>query len=460
MVHVLPKRYTQIAISIETLLDLKAVSLEDLVGRLRLAEDRMELESVTDKAGKLLLTEEEWASRNRHRLVTESSSSRGGDKKSGHYRPKNSGRGDSGHGEKKEPGIKLTSEGTPRRKGFCKNCGLWGHWKQDCKKPPKKERKEEAHHAQVDHEQPAILLATVNTVHIHRRDVKKSEGCMTHQVVHLNEKKVFPADGDEKEDVWVLDTGASNHMTGRREALSSLDMSVGGTVRFGDGSLIEIEGIGSVLLQTKKSGHKVLSEVYYIPKLKSNIISLGQLEEGGCKVVLEYGFCEVYDVERALLARAPRVKNRLYLLTTQLAAPVCLMSKTDDKGWLWHGRYGHLNFRALRELGTKGMVDGMPQLDRVEEFCNGCALGKQQRFPFPQVADYRASKPLDLFHTDLCGKIKPSTAGGKNYFLLVVDDHTRYMWIELLATKDEAFKCFKKIQALAENERGCKLRAF
>lgn len=76
MLRVLPKRYTQIAISIETMLDLKAVSLEDLVGRLRLAEDRMEQESVTDKAGKLLLTEEEWASRNRHRLVTESSSRR------------------------------------------------------------------------------------------------------------------------------------------------------------------------------------------------------------------------------------------------------------------------------------------------------------------------------------------------------------------------------------------------
>ena len=106
------------------------------------------------------------------------------------------------------------------------------------------------------------------------------------------------------------------------------------------------------------------------------------------------------------------------------------------------------------------MVEGKPQLDRAEEFCDGCALGKQHRFPFPQVANYRAEKPLDLVHADLCGKIKPSTAGGKNYFLLIVDDHSRYMWIELLTTKDEAFRCFKKIQALAETERECKLRAF
>ena len=41
--------------------------------------------------------------------------------------------------------------------------------------------------------------------------------------------------------------GASNHMTGCREVLSSLDTSVRGTVRFGDGSLVEIVGIGSVV---------------------------------------------------------------------------------------------------------------------------------------------------------------------------------------------------------------------
>jgi hypothetical protein len=52
-------------------------------------------------------------------------------------------------------------------------------------------------------------------------------------------------------------------------------------------------------------GHKVLIEVYFIPKLKSNIVSLGQLEEGGCEIVIRKGFCNVYDAEDMLLARAP-----------------------------------------------------------------------------------------------------------------------------------------------------------
>ena len=76
------------------------------------------------------------------------------------------------------------------------------------------------------------------------------------------------------------------------------------------------------------------------------------------------------------------------------------------------------------------------------------------------MANYRASKPLDLVHADLCGQIRPKTLGGKNYFPLIVDDYSRYMWVELLTTKDEAFKCFKRVKALEETERGGKLRAF
>jgi hypothetical protein len=73
-------------------------------------------------------------------------------------------------------------------------------------------------------------------------------------------------------------------MTGCRASLTNLDESVRGAVRFGDGSKVEICGIGAVTISSKNSDHKVLSEVYYIPSLRCNIVSLGQLEEGGCRV--------------------------------------------------------------------------------------------------------------------------------------------------------------------------------
>jgi hypothetical protein len=90
--------------------------------------------------------------------------------------------------------------------------------------------------------------------------------------------------------IWYLDTGASNHMIDGKAQFSELNLSVEGTVRFGDGRTVEIEGRGTVLFELKDSGHKVLTDVYYIPRLKSNTISLGQLAERGCKIVLKDKF--------------------------------------------------------------------------------------------------------------------------------------------------------------------------
>jgi hypothetical protein len=103
-------------------------------------------------------------------------------------------------------------------------------------------------------------------------------------------------EGVECEDgVWHLDTGATNHMTGMKSVLSNINISVRGSMRFGDGSSVSIEGIGSMIMTGHSGEHKVLTNVYYIPKLQSNIVSLGQLEEAGCKVILEDGWLQIFD---------------------------------------------------------------------------------------------------------------------------------------------------------------------
>jgi hypothetical protein len=77
--RVVPHKYNQVAVTIEMFCDLKTLTIKELVGRLRAAEDRFEptVEQVTDKAGRLLLTEEEWASKNKSRMVPTESSSGG-----------------------------------------------------------------------------------------------------------------------------------------------------------------------------------------------------------------------------------------------------------------------------------------------------------------------------------------------------------------------------------------------
>jgi hypothetical protein len=65
------------------------------------------------------------------------------------------------------------------------------------------------------------------------------------QAVFLNEEKVIPVSSPEG--LWYFDTGASSHMTGLRDVFSSLDGTVHDTVRFGDGSVVNIRGKGSVI---------------------------------------------------------------------------------------------------------------------------------------------------------------------------------------------------------------------
>ena len=65
---------------------------------------------------------------------------------------------------------------------------------------------------------------------------------------------------------------------------------------------------------------------------------------------------------------------------------------------------------------------------------------------------------LELIHGDLCGPITPATNGGRRYFLLLVDDCSRYMWLQLLMSKDEAEVAIKKFKTRAEAKSDKKLR--
>lgn len=209
-------------------------------------------------------------------------------------------------------------------------------------------REEAANLAQANQDEPALLLAVSGdnmvqlegsglrapdppvpgTALAERGEVETRSADVETERVFLNEERVVPVPCDD--DRWFLDTGVSNHMTGNRGMFVRLDETVKGTVKFGDGSLVDIHGRGSVLIECKNAEHRVLTEVYYIPRLRSNIISLGQLDEIGVKTVIEDGMLCLYDLQRRLLARVRRMKNRLYSVTLSLAAPVCLLAKGDD----------------------------------------------------------------------------------------------------------------------------------
>ena len=68
--------------------------------------------------------------------------------------------------------------------------------------------------------------------------------------------------GTDQDQRWYLDSGASNHMMGSKAALSELDDDVTGTVKFGDGSRVAIQGRVTIIFRCQNSEHHALMDVY------------------------------------------------------------------------------------------------------------------------------------------------------------------------------------------------------
>nr|GEY24944.1 zinc finger, CCHC-type [Tanacetum cinerariifolium] len=131
------------------------------------------------------------------------------------------------------------------------------------------------------------------------------------QKVSLHEEDVGYKETNT-DSLWYLDNGASNHMTGIREHFKELDEKVSGKVRFEDGSCIKIKGKGSILIGCDDEKQRIISHVYYILDLKSNLLSLGQFIEIGYKVVMEDDELRLYDKDNKIFMKVTRQRNRLY----------------------------------------------------------------------------------------------------------------------------------------------------
>ena len=185
----------------------------------------------------------------------------------------------------------------------CYNCNKPGHFSKHCTEP-RRERKEQANLIRGEGEdtKTSLLLATMSALST------TTERPVEH--VLLNEERsqarVAPANGRYDMSSY-LDIEASNDMSGCREIFSELDVGVRGSVRLGDGNDVQIEGRGTILFECRNGEHLTLSEVYFIPRLRSNIISLGQMNELGCETNIRHELLRLRNHEGRLITLLRRM---------------------------------------------------------------------------------------------------------------------------------------------------------
>ena len=113
-----------------------------------------------------------------------------------------------------------------------------------------------------------------------------------------------------------------------------LNTKVKSNVCFGDNTKVKIKGKGTILFQAKDESHKVIHDVYYIPKLRSNILSIGQLMETGCKIIMEGRTLWLKNHNGDLLVNVAMTNNRMFKLDLWTTESVCLKTCVEDSSWI------------------------------------------------------------------------------------------------------------------------------
>jgi hypothetical protein len=148
-------------------------------------------------------------------------------------------------------------------------------------------------------------------------------------------------------------------MIGTKEWLFDFDGNFRETVKLGDNSTISVMGKGSVK-QCLQGKICVITDVYYLPNLRNNLLSIGQLQQKNLTVVFSKDVCKIFHEERGLIVSTSMTLNRMYITLAPVILPNCLQVTKVNQEQLWHCRYGHLSYKGLKVLVKKDMVKVLP----------------------------------------------------------------------------------------------------
>ena len=424
----MPVKYDSLTFSLEQFGNMRGLSVDEVIGSLRVHEQRLQERDSREEEQVLLAR-----AYNQSKKTDRGSSSRGRGRGTSRGRGRGRGRGrfskNDRDGEEKKPFDKTKIK--------CYNCQKMWHFADECYSDTRKKGKEEKVNISEETEEESALMMVV------------SDEC--------GELLLQGTNNPHDECMWYLDTGASSHMTGKKVFFDNIDENKKGKVKFGDGSSIPYEGKGDISVTLKTGEVLTIPNVLYLLDLKTSILSLGKLDEQGCKTFLSSGFLTVHDKSGRLLTKTKKTSRNMYKMMININERCNLVEEEASEAWLWHKRFCHQSFYTLQDMIRGDLVKGPPQFRNPNVVCAHCISGKHSRTSFSS-SSYRALSVLELLQMDICGPINPQTLGGKRYFFLIVDDYSRCMWVALLKEKSEALEQFKKFKTMAEAEKGVKIK--
>jgi transposase InsO family protein len=274
---------------------------------------------------------------------------------------------------------------------------------------------------------------------------------------------------------WIPDSGAMSHVTGQEYVFTNLRPPPPNTRVLGVGGATAVTGMGRVSIPITVDGvnkNFVVDDVLYAPGLPFNIISIKKLclwpnkKPTDLQVSFVGATCEITRRSTdALIAVADADGPNLYKLRLQdlpesqdeKAYATAVIQETDM--YTWHRRLGHLKESRLRRVLKDALGIKFPIKETLPR-CEPCYRATLRRRNYTTPAK-RATRPLERIFMDVGGPI--SSSKGNNivmrYWLVIVDDYSRYRWVRLMQHKSDVNSEFKNWKAWAENHFGLKVGA-
>ena len=201
---------------------------------------------------------------------------------------------------------------------------------------------------------------------------------------------------DSSIESWILDLGASFHSSPNKELFWNFKSGNFEKVYLANNKDFEIKGKGDVCIKTKVENQWTLKNVRYIPSLKKNLISIGQLDSTGYATKLGKSSWKIMK-GTTVIARGSK-SGTLY--TTAGCMNIVAVAESALNLSLWHNRLGHMSVKEMKTLAAKGFLKGLKSVDVGR--CENYVMSKQKRVSFTRTArelkKVRLEKEPDVEH--------------------------------------------------------------
>ncbi|RVW83569.1 Copia protein [Vitis vinifera] len=213
---------------------------------------------------------------------------------------------------------------------------------------------------------------------------------------------------------WIVDTGASDHMTGDAAILQNYKPSNGhSSVHIADGSKSKIAGTGSI----KLTKDLYLDSVLHVPNLDCNLLSISKLAHDlQCVTKFYPNLCVFQDLKSGKMIGSAELCSGLYLLSC-----------------------GQFSTKSLKQVAYS------------------LRFAKHTRTVYPQIP-YKPSTVFSLVHSDVWGPSRIKNISGTRWFVTFVDDHTRVTWVFLMKEKSEVGHIFQTFNLMVQNQFNSKIQ--